>query len=70
MQVGGLDGLEDGGVVVLFGHRSPPLEISLELLGESDGARPGSRRGDHVVELSKVKPRYWDCEVQELRLSC
>ncbi len=58
MQIGELDGLEDGGAVVLFGHRSPPLEIAFELLGESDGARPGSRRGDHAVEFSKVKPRY------------
>ncbi len=38
-----LDGLEDGGAVVLFRHRSPPLEIALELLGESDDARPRSR---------------------------
>ncbi len=38
MQVGGLDGLEDGGSVVLLGHLSPTLEIALELLGEPDGA--------------------------------
>ena len=70
VHVGGLDGLEVGGAVVLFGHRSPPLEIALELLGESDGARLGSRRGDYVVELSKVEPRSWDCEVHELSFSC
>ena len=63
LQVGGLYGLEDGGYAVLFGHRSPPLEIALELLEKSDGARPGSRRGDHVVEFSKVKRRHWDCKV-------
>ena len=32
VHVRGLDGLEDGGSVVLFGHLSPPLEIALELL--------------------------------------
>jgi hypothetical protein len=37
------DGLEDGGAAVLFRHKSPPVEIALELLGESDGARSGSR---------------------------
>jgi hypothetical protein len=38
MKVGGLDGLEDGGTVVLLGHFFPPLEIALEFLGETDGA--------------------------------
>ncbi len=38
VNVGELDGLEDGGAVVLFGHLFPPLEIALELLGELDGA--------------------------------
>ena len=70
VHVGWLDGLEDGGSVVIFGHLSPPLEIALELLGESDCARPGCRRGDKVVEFSKVKPRHSNCEEQELRLSC
>ncbi len=36
--VGGLDGLEEGGSVVFFGHHSSLLEIALELLGKSDGA--------------------------------
>ena len=70
MEVRGLDGLEDGGAAVLLGHLSPPLEIAIELLGESDGARPRGCRGDNVVDFSKVEPRHWNCEVQELRLSC
>ena len=40
VEVGGLHGLEDGSPVVLFKHRSPPLEISLELLRDSHGPRP------------------------------
>ncbi len=43
VSVGGLDGLQDGGAVLLFRQRSPPLEIALELLGKSDGALLGSR---------------------------
>ena len=66
MKVGGLDMLEDGGAVVFFGHFSPPIEIALELLRESDGARPGFGRGDHVVEFSKVEPYHWNDELQEL----
>ena len=67
VRVGGLDGHEDGGAVVLFGNLSPPLEIALELLGDSDGVRTRYRRGDHVMEFWKVEPRHWNCEVQELR---
>ena len=40
VKVGGLDELKDWGAAVFFGHFSPPLEIVLELLGESDDARP------------------------------
>ncbi len=70
VKVGRFDGLEDGGAVVLLGHLFPPLEIALELLGETDNAWPRSGRGDHVVEFSKVEPCHKDGEVQELCLSC
>ena len=38
VKVGGLGGLEDGGAVVLLGLLFPPLEITIELLGEADDA--------------------------------
>ncbi len=70
VNVGGLDGLEDGLPVVFFGHFSPSLEIALGLLGELDGARPGFGRGDPVVEFSEGEPCHWNGEVQKLGFSC